>query len=280
MKISYKLDGADISFEEFPVLHALEHDIGRVDDTFAYQIVEDEDWDDPEIGALYSPAAGDCPHRVIYVKASLFARAERGGRAALVRRLPLRNPRSRFHYGRDGAAVNVMDLGTLFITADASAESENASDITVAGFSAGFTPSALTNSTLKTLSVSKVTVADNTPRIEQLFDTYDDEEHDDFTAGARVRMTGAHLKLGGETSGLFLCPTDGEGSASGDEGPWTKIADNLLKVNLVGRIEFIIPRGQETGNYRVLLRTSYAGGGRSLKAVREAWSEVIRVGTA
>ena len=179
-----------------------------------------------------------------------------------------------------GEAVNILDLGTLFITADASAESENASDITVAGFSAGFTPSALTNSTLKTLSVSKVTVADNTPRIEQLFDTYDDEEHDDFTAGARVRMTGAHLKLGGETSGLFLCPTDGEGSASGDEGTWTKIADNLLKVNLVGRIEFIIPRGQETGSYRVLLRTSYAGGGRSLKAVREAWSEVIRVGTA
>lgn len=69
--------------EEFPVLHALEHDIGRVDDTFAYQIVEDEDWDDPEIGALYSPAAGDCSLRVVYIKASLFARAERGDRAAL-----------------------------------------------------------------------------------------------------------------------------------------------------------------------------------------------------
>ena len=69
--------------EKFPVLRALEHNIGQVDGTFTYQIVEDADWDDPGIGALYSPADDDCPLRVVYIKASLFARAERGDRAAL-----------------------------------------------------------------------------------------------------------------------------------------------------------------------------------------------------
>ena len=179
-----------------------------------------------------------------------------------------------------GEAVNILDLGTLFITADASAENGSASDLTVAGFSAGFTPSALTNDALKELSVKKITVADHSPRIERLFDTYDEEERDEFTAGTRVRMTGANMKLGGETSGLYLCPAEGDGSIADDEGSWTKIGSSLLKANLASRIEFIIPRGQAAGTYRILLHTSYAGGGRSLKTVRKAQSGVIRVAEA
>lgn len=67
----------------FAVLAALEHRVGAVDGAFMYQIVEDSDWDEPDIGALYSPADRVCPHRVIYIKASLFVRAENGDKAAL-----------------------------------------------------------------------------------------------------------------------------------------------------------------------------------------------------
>ncbi len=176
-----------------------------------------------------------------------------------------------------GEAVNVLDLGTLFITADASTESGNADDIIVAGFSAGFTPSALTNKTLKSLSVRKVTVADNTPCIEQLFDTYTEVPCDEFPAGTRVRMAGSHLKLGGDTHGLYLCPSDDSGSIPDDESRWIPVDENLLKVNLARKIEFIIPRGQAAGAYRILLRTSYAGGAKSLKTVHTVQSGIIRV---
>lgn len=178
-----------------------------------------------------------------------------------------------------GEAVNVLDLGTLFITADASAESGNTADLTVAGFSAGFTPSALTNSTLKSLSVRKVTISDNSPSIEQLFDTYTEEVCDEFPAGTRVRVAGSHLKLGGETHGLYLCPSDG-GGIQDDETQWTPIEENLLKVNLARKIEFIIPCGQAAGPYRILLRTSYAGGAKSLKTVHTVQSGIIRVTAA
>lgn len=176
-----------------------------------------------------------------------------------------------------GEAVNVLDLGTLFITADASAENGNADDLTVAGFSAGFTPSALTNSMLKTLSVRKVTIADNSPCIGQLFDTYTEAPGDEFPAGTRVRMTGSHLKLGGEAHGLYLCPSDDSGNIPDDESLWTPIAEPLLKVNLARKIEFIIPRGQATGFYRVMLRTSYAGGTKSLKTAHAVQSGIIHV---
>lgn len=67
----------------FPVLHALEHGIGAVDNEFRYQIVDDCDWNDSGIDALYSPADKSCPYRVVYIKASLFERAEGGDMAAL-----------------------------------------------------------------------------------------------------------------------------------------------------------------------------------------------------
>lgn len=69
--------------ETFPVLRVLEHDIGALDEAFRYQIVDDREWSDPGIDALYSPADGECPCRVVYIKASLFARAEGGDMAAL-----------------------------------------------------------------------------------------------------------------------------------------------------------------------------------------------------
>ncbi len=69
--------------ETFPVLRALENDIGTVDGAFMYQIVDDCDWNDYSIDALYSPADKSCPYRVVYIKASLFARAEDGDMAAL-----------------------------------------------------------------------------------------------------------------------------------------------------------------------------------------------------
>lgn len=176
-----------------------------------------------------------------------------------------------------GEAVNVLGLGVIYISADASAESGSAGDVTVTGFSAGFTPSSVTNAVLKKLSVRKITVADNNPSIERLFDTYDEEEKSEFAAGARVRMTGSHLKLGGNVAGIYLCPVDGDGNVSGDEGVWTAVGENLLKVNSDKKIEFIIPRGQKAGGYRVLLRTSYAGGAKSLKTPRDTLSDVIGV---
>lgn len=42
--------------ETFPALRALEHDIGVLDEAFKYQIVDDCDWNDSGIDALYSPA--------------------------------------------------------------------------------------------------------------------------------------------------------------------------------------------------------------------------------
>ena len=176
-----------------------------------------------------------------------------------------------------GESINIFDLGVLFITADAAAENDDASDLVVTSLSAGFTPSPLTNDALKDISVKKITVADNSPVIQHLVDTYAEAESTEFLVGTQVRVTGTHLKLGGETYGVFLCPVDGEGTVADDEGAWTKITDNLLKINVSNRIEFIVPREQAAGDYKILLRTSYAGGTKSLKTVRDVLSDVIRV---
>lgn len=67
----------------FPALHIITNLLGDVDSKFMYQIVEDKDWLVDGINTLYRPASKECPFRVIYIKNSLFVRAEQNDEKAL-----------------------------------------------------------------------------------------------------------------------------------------------------------------------------------------------------
>lgn len=178
-----------------------------------------------------------------------------------------------------GEAVNIMDLGTLFISAYATSDSENADEISVENLTASFTPSATAKEALKNISVNKISVADNRTSIDSLVDTYTDEDSTAFSCGSLVRIKGSRIKLGGEDNALFLCPVKEESDAEriSEENEWTKIDENLIKKNLLNRIDFYIPKSQKGGKYKVLIRTKYSGGSKSSKSVREAMSATIDI---
>lgn len=124
-----------------------------------------------------------------------------------------------------------------------------------------------------------LTVADNRTSIDSLVDTYTDEDSTAFSCGSLVRIKGSRIKLGGEDNALFLCPVKEESDAESisEENEWTKIDENLIKKNLLNRIDFYIPKAQKGGKYKVLIRTKYSGGSKSSKSVREAMSETIDI---
>ena len=67
---------------------------------------------------------------------------------------------------RAGNAVNLLGLGTLYITIDGSVEGDNADSSSVAGFKLGFTPSTKAQNILSSLKVDKVVYASSSPVID------------------------------------------------------------------------------------------------------------------
>lgn len=66
----------------FPALHIITDLLGDIDDRFVYQIIDDKDWTADGINTLYRPASEECPFRVIYIRNSLFVRAEQNDEKA------------------------------------------------------------------------------------------------------------------------------------------------------------------------------------------------------
>ena len=174
---------------------------------------------------------------------------------------------------RNGEAVNVMDLGTMFISARGT--SDGGSLVTRDGDSplkVRFTPSRLVQETVGNIRVTDIRTADEGMSIASVTDRFTGEENGTVSRGKEVTLRGRLLKLGGEGCGVFLCPLGGDGKPADDEALWLECP--VITENSSGRLSFYVPDGAEDGGkYRLLVRTKYSRTkGKPLGFMREAWS--------
>jgi len=175
-----------------------------------------------------------------------------------------------------GKAVNVLDLGTMYIAMKCNAKGK--SDVSESGnFYIKFTPTNLTNEAISSLSVDKIVYADGSPEITAIADLSNAEANGSITKGKPCRITGSRLKLGGETWGIYFAPVDSDGKMNSDESQWTKVNESNLFRNKPTELNFFVPDSLSEGSYRIVLRTSYLGKGTSRKTMLESMSEVISV---
>ncbi len=170
-----------------------------------------------------------------------------------------------------GKAVNVLDLGTMYIAMKCNAKGK--SDVSESGnFYIKFTPTSLANEAIASLSVDKVVYADGSPEITEIADLSDAK-----SKGKPCRITGGRLKLGGENWGIYFAPVDSEGKMNPDETSWTKVNDSSLFRNKPSELNFFVPDSLTEGSYRIVLRTTYLGKDKSRKSMLETASDVISV---
>ena len=177
-----------------------------------------------------------------------------------------------------GKAVNVLDLGTLYIAMKCNAKGK--SDVSGSGnFHIKFTPTSLANDALSALTVDKVVYADGSPEITEIADLSNGKAAGSLTPGKPARITGARLKIGGQGSGIFFAPCDSDGIPVKDESAWVKADDTAIFRNKPTEINFFVPASLEKGKYCIVLRTAYLSDKTFRKNLVETQSPVFLVET-
>ena len=174
---------------------------------------------------------------------------------------------------RNGEAVNVMDLGTMYITTKGTFN--GSSFVTKDGskpLQVKFTPSRLTQDSIANIQVTDISTADVGMKIRSVMDRFTNVENSSISIGKEVCLRGSLLKVAGDDGGVFLCPVDAEENPVSDRSLWIPcptITDNTLT-----RLGFYVPdEAEDGGKYKILVRTTFCNGkGKSLSFVREGLS--------
>lgn len=176
---------------------------------------------------------------------------------------------------KEGKAVNLLDLGELYIGASGSVASDSASDISELSLTVKFSASQVS---ISNDSIGKVVLSDTAPAITKIFNWFTGEKSTTLTAGKNVILEGKRLKLGtDENCGLFLASADEKGEVSDDESSWIDCT-TLVRQNTPKKIDFYLPDTAVSGtSYRIVIKSNYVNGSTKRKEPVYTYSDVVTV---
>ena len=175
-----------------------------------------------------------------------------------------------------GEAVNLFDLGTLYITTSGKVKGDTPETATIPGFQVKFTSSKVTNEAVSALGIKKIVMSDTSPIIGAMTDLFTGEETTSFTAGKSIRIEGTRLKIAGEAGGVFFAPTTERDVPVSDESQWIKVKKLIRNVSKT--LEFFLPPELEVGStYCIVLKSNSTKGNTTKKSYSVTKSGVVMV---
>lgn len=175
-----------------------------------------------------------------------------------------------------GEAVNVLDLGTLYIKTCGTVKGDTPETVSIPGFQVKFTASKVTNEAVSSLSVKKIVVSDISPVINAMTDLYTGEVAGAFTEGKAIRIEGIRLKIAGDEGGVFFAPATAAGTPDDDVAKWIR-AEKIIR-NTDKALELFLPMELAVGReYCIVLKTNYTKGNRGKKSYALTTSGVVTV---
>lgn len=178
---------------------------------------------------------------------------------------------------QNAKSVDVLGLGTMYISVAGSISGENPGGSSIPGFKLNFTPSSRAQEALDSLKVDKVIIADSNPVIDRIINTFNQNEERNLLKGKGVRITGIKLKVMGEGSGIWFAPLDSEGNVSKDESTWIEVAKETISCNKPKTLEFYVPDSIAQADYKIVIRTRYCSGEKQLKSLLSTFSKTVNV---
>ena len=174
-----------------------------------------------------------------------------------------------------GKAVNLLDLGELYIAATGSVADD--SEVSELSLTAKLSPSPLLKEAVANVSIGKVVFSDTAPAISRVINWFMGEESALLTAGKSVVIEGKRLKLAPEDSGLYLAPADEKGDVSDDESGWIDCT-SLVRQNSPRKLEFYLPdEAAEGSSYRIVVKSTYLNGAATRKEPVYTYSDVVTI---
>ena len=179
---------------------------------------------------------------------------------------------------KEGKAVNLLDLGELYIGASGSVADDSAREVSELTLTIRFSASQVLKDSISNVSIGNVVFSNTAPAISKIFNWYTGEESTTLTAGKNVILEGKRLKLGSdENCGLFLAPTDEKGEVPDDETIWLNCT-SLVRQNTPKKIDFYLPETASPGSaYRIVVKSNYVNGTTKRKEPVYTYSEVVTV---
>ncbi|WP_296333752.1 DUF4469 domain-containing protein [uncultured Treponema sp.] len=174
-------------------------------------------------------------------------------------------------------AVDVLGLGTLYISVAGSVSGENPGESSIPGFKLNFTPSGRAQEAVDSLKVDKVIIADSSPVIDRIINTFNQNEERNLLKGKGVKITGTKLKILGDDAGIWFAPLDTEGNVNKDETTWIQVSKETVSSNKPKTLEFYIPDSLSEENYRIVIRTRYSSGDKELNSPVTVVSKPVTV---
>ena len=178
---------------------------------------------------------------------------------------------------QNAKAVDVLGLGTLYISVAGGVSGENPGESSIPGFKLNFTPSGRAQEAVDSLKVDKVVIADSSPVIDRIINTFNQNEERKLLKGKSVKMTGARLKILGSDSGIWFAPLDADGNVNKDEESWLEVNRETLSCNKPRSLEFYVPDTITSADYCIVIRTRYCSGDKELKAPVTAISKPVTI---
>lgn len=172
-----------------------------------------------------------------------------------------------------GRAVNVLELGTVYIGVTGKINSSNPADISK--FTVKFTPSQSIQSSISSVSADGIMYADATPVIDFITGQTDGNTGDALVKEDFVELSGTKLKVGGADSGIFFAPESSGGSYNTDETSWIAADLTTLRQNTDKTLRFKLPAALANGvSYFIIVRTSLTRNNTTKKTVSTGISAV------
>ncbi len=162
----------------------------------------------------------------------------------------------------NGKAVNVLELGTLYLAPVDSISTLNPKLEDMPKVAPKFTVSKDLVSYCKDLTAESFMISDSAPQISKIICLRDGNADGNLYPKFPVRLTGDHLKLDDSaSSGIFMVPVDENEEADTDESKWIKVDTSFLPRNTNGTLEFFCPDLPDDGTkFRIAVRSSYVNG--------------------
>ena len=179
---------------------------------------------------------------------------------------------------KEGKAVNLLDLGELYIAATGSTASDSKTDISDLSLTVKFSASTVLRESIANVSIGKIMLSDTAPAITKIFNWFTGEESTTLSAGKNVILEGKRLKLGNENSGLFLAQVDEKGEVSSDDETTWIDCTSLVRQNTPKKIDFYLPsEATEGSSYRIVIKSNYVNGTTKRKEPVYTYSDVVTV---
>lgn len=171
---------------------------------------------------------------------------------------------------KSGKAVDLLEMGVLYIKPDGSIDTSNPSIKDVPSMKLAFTPSELAQNAVKDVSVAADITEDKNPFITEIYDMFTRSGGNTVTSGHTIRLKGKKLKVAGSEAetGVFFAPCAEDESFSENISDWIQIPQNDLIENTASVLMFNLPQSVVAGKYKIIIRTAYGSGTRINKTVR------------